>query len=313
MSSTLHSLLSTLEQESTFPSHGASEYAALPLAAAARAVAQMQVALEAVVQQLEAVTAGPEDLRRGGLCLTQWLEQGCVPVTDWCGLDAQAATTGSVSASASGSTQSTVTAREAAEAAGLAASAGAGALCPTRSLLGITAGVTVLVGQPRRGSIYGQEGRSLALAALAPSLAVLMDTCLRQHHFPAFEVLLRAVVSALEMAGTEADNLKSLPYIQAVTSAVMSLWYQHAREHQVEVEEPELGTVTIAANPVLMKFSFFAMELAIDVSDWNREVVDMVSSYSVQPEVKQLFFQRIAVLKGPEVVACTFNLSSSCQ
>jgi hypothetical protein len=163
------------------------------------------------VQQLEAVTAGPEDLRRGGLCLTQWLEQGCV--TDWCGLDAQAATTGSVSAS--GSTQSTVTAREpqAAEAAGLAASAGAGALCPTRSLLGITAGVTVLVGQPRRGSIYGQEGRSLALAALAPSLAVLMDTCLRQHHFPAFEVLLRAVVSALEMAGTEADNLKSLPYI----------------------------------------------------------------------------------------------------
>jgi hypothetical protein len=66
----------------------------------------------------------------------------------------------------------------------------------------------------------------------------------------------------------------------------MSLWYQHAREHQVEVEEPELGTVTIAANPVLMKFSFFAMELAIDVSDWNREVVDMVSSYSVQPEVK---------------------------
>lgn len=95
MSSTLHSLLSTLEQESTFPSHG--EHAALPAAA----VAQMQVALEAVVQQLEAVTAGPEDLRRGGLCLTQWLEQGCV--TDWCGLDAQAAATGSVS----GSTQST--------------------------------------------------------------------------------------------------------------------------------------------------------------------------------------------------------------
>jgi hypothetical protein len=64
----LHHLLSTLERATE---------------------AEVEATLEAVVQQMEAVDTGPEDLRRSGLCLTQWLERNSI--MDWHGLDGSGA------------------------------------------------------------------------------------------------------------------------------------------------------------------------------------------------------------------------------